>query len=254
MSAVVLLHNFPLQKPQPKHWHQQYQGHQDSLDLPGVHKHRVQTLCLPGLSKRVLPVPCVFCCTSYTCWSPQLLTTCQPDVSVRSVCALLRCSHREPLPMLKGRAFQCTIILQRNEIMKPTPWSIRHGTLSAVRSPVLLRVSHFFRSRSNLLIWWMLLIQDGSSSKHAGFPRIPWGAPPKFPNLKESLKSQFVSSVFKIKAEKRPARAQAVISAPVRWVLFLMDHCLRISYVLTDSSFNSFIKKKSKSTCVKPFF
>lgn len=92
----------------------------------------------------------------------------------------------------------------------------------------------------------MLLIPDGSSSKDPEFPRIPWDVPPKFSNLKESLKSQSGSSVFKIKAEKRRTKAQPVISAPVRWVLFLMDHCLRISLTILLTV----LLKKKKSQLV----
>ena len=85
-----------------------------------------------------------------------------------------------------------------------------------------------------------------------GFLEYPMMVPPRFPNIKESLKTEFVSSIFESKVQKRHTKAQGVISAPGRWVLFLIDCCLRIRYVLTDSSFNNFITE-SKSTCVKSF-
>lgn len=197
------------------------------------HKSWVQILCLPGFSERVLPVPCIFCCTSctmYKCWSICQVCVCTPQVLTESL------SLRWKAELLNAQKYW-----KKNEIIKQISWSIRHGTHCAGRSPVSVKVSHFFRSGSNSQIWWVLLISDGSSRKDAWFPRIPWDAPPKFSNLKKLLRSQFVPSVFKIKAKKRCTRAEAVISAPVRCIFFLMDPCLSINYVLTDSSFNRFV-------------
>lgn len=90
-------------------------------------------------------------------WFPQLL----PPVSLMylsGLCVHSLGTHREPLPVLEGRALQCTIILKENEIIKQTSWSIRQGPLGAGGSPVSLKVSHFFRSRSNFQVccWYQM--------------------------------------------------------------------------------------------------
>lgn len=156
--------------------------------IPGVCKYWAQILCVLTLSKTIPLVLCIFFiflifADHHSLWQPvslmYLSSLCVDSLGIHteSLCLFVeKCSTSVALE-------QWIIILQRNEIIKKTSWSVRQRTLSAIRCPLFLKAFDFFSSMSrtqhNLHIWWMLLILDGSSSKDAGFPRIPCDAPTK---------------------------------------------------------------------------
>lgn len=157
--------------------------------LPDVYKYGAQILCLLRLRPFPLPPFLVYFIIFFIfadhhgLWQPvslkYLSSLCVHSLGIyiESLCLFV---ERHSTSMAVE---QWIIMLQRNEIIKKTWWSVRQRTLSAVRCPLFLKMFDFFRSVSrtqpNLHIWWMLLILDVPSSKDAEFPSVACDATSK---------------------------------------------------------------------------